>query len=203
MRLGGYLLAAILFAAVVALGIIVDAGWSSALDRAGFDALALRAGTSPNWQIEAARWATWLGDGGRRIPFVVALAVWLLWDRRLKAALVVAVVMPLASVASSVLKAAFARPRPDLVPHLDHVSDLSFPSGHAAAGAVLVVAALLVPGGQPKLRLSAALGIMFAIGLSRPALGVHWPTDVIGGWLLGLAFALMAVALVRRLEGGR
>ncbi len=201
--MGGYLLAALLFAAVVALGLAVDAGFGAALDHVGFDVLALQTGTSPDWQIKIAQWATWLGDGGRRIPFVVALALWLLWDRRFKAALVVAVVMPLGSVVSSVLKSAFARPRPDIVPHLDHVADLSFPSGHAAAGAVLVVAALLVPGGQPKLRLGIALLVMAAIGVSRPALGVHWPTDVMGGWLLGLSFALMSVALVRRLEGGR
>jgi undecaprenyl-diphosphatase len=200
MRSGGYLLAALLFAAVVALGLAVDAGFGATLDQTGFAALALKEGVSPRWQVDVARWASWLGDGGRRIPFVVALALWLLWDRRFRAAVVVAVVMPLASVASSILKAAFARPRPDLVPHLDHVSDLSFPSGHAAAGAVLVVAALLYPGRQPKLRLGAAVCIMLAIGLSRPALGVHWPTDVIGGWMLGLSFALLSVALIRRWE---
>jgi undecaprenyl-diphosphatase len=191
---------ALLFAAAVVLGLIVQSGVLMGLDTAIFKSIALRKTADPDWMIGLAQWATWLGDGTQRTLAAVALAAWLIWERRFKAALVVAVMLPLASVASSILKMAFDRPRPDLVPHLDKVHDLSFPSGHAAAGAALVCAALLLGDRRRWLWLAGALAVMASIGLSRIMLGVHWPSDVLGGWLNGLAFALGAVAIANYWE---
>jgi undecaprenyl-diphosphatase len=191
---------ALLFAAAIVLGLIVQAGILTGIDTALFKTIALRKTIDPDWMISLAQWTTWLGDGTQRTLAAVALAAWLIWERRFKAALVVGVMMPLASVASSILKMAFDRPRPDLVPHLDKVHDLSFPSGHAAAGAALLCAALLLANNRRGLWLMGALLVMASIGISRTALGVHWPSDVVGGWLNGLAFALAAVAIVRHWE---
>ncbi len=189
-------LPALLFAAAVVLGLLVKAGLFTSVDSSLHTVFALREGTDPAWRISVAQGLTWLGDGTQRTIAAVALALWLLWERRYKAAIIVAVMMPLASVASSVLKMAFDRPRPDIVPHLDMVHDLSYPSGHAASGAALVCAALLLSDRRRWVWLTGALAIMASIGLSRIALGVHWPTDVLGGWLNGLAFAFAAVKLV-------
>ncbi len=203
MRGGGYLVAAALLACVVALGFAVGAGFVQPYDTAVFRMMALEKGASPDWQISIAHWLTWFGDTERRTILVVICALWLVWERRFKAALVMAVTPLLGLAASSLLKEAFARARPDLVPHLDHVTNLSFPSGHAAGGAGLLLAAMIIPSRYRGAWVAASLAVMVAIGLSRPMLGVHWPSDVIGGWLLGIGVAIAGAAIVRNWEGAR
>jgi undecaprenyl-diphosphatase len=202
-RGGGYLLAATLFAGAVALGFAVSAGMGQAQDIVLLKAVALRQGMSADWMIKAAGVVTGFGDASQRTAFAIAIALWLVWERRFKAALIMAVLPPLGNVASSLLKEAFARPRPLLTPHLDSVTNLAYPSGHAVAGAVFVLAAMLLPGGQPRLRVALGLAAMMMIGGSRLLLGVHWPSDVVGGWMIGLGFAIGGAALVKNWEGRR
>ncbi|MFP4223635.1 MAG: phosphatase PAP2 family protein [Phycisphaeraceae bacterium] len=93
------------------------------------------------------------------------------------------------------LKSAFDRPRPDVVPHLAEVSTASFPSGHSmlSAAVYLTLGALLaqmVHRRRLKLYyLGSALFLTGLVGLTRVFLGVHYPSDVIAGWTLGLAWA--------------
>ena len=111
---------------------------------------------------------------------------------------------------STILKFAFVRPRPDIVPHLVPVSTASFPSGHAMLSAVvyLTLGTLLCRVAAPRrvkvYILSVAIFLTFIVGLSRMYLGVHWPTDVLAGWCAGAAWATLcwriALALQRRGE---
>lgn len=86
------------------------------------------------------------------------------------------------------LKQDFAAPRPDLLPHLDIVHSYSFPSGHSAGSMMLFGALALLVGGR-----AAWLGagaIIALIGISRVWLGVHWPSDVLAGWIEGIGWLL-------------
>ncbi len=93
------------------------------------------------------------------------------------------------------LKEFYGRERPDISYRLINVTPLSFPSGHSMMSAIvyLTQAAIIARiQKNKKIRiyiLSAALFLTFIIGLSRVYLGVHYPTDVIGGWTVGLAWA--------------
>lgn len=95
------------------------------------------------------------------------------------------------------LKMGFNRPRPDLVAHIVETTSMSFPSGHAMLSAVtyLTLGALIARTQEKRsLRgyvLGAAILVTLLIGLSRVYLGVHWPTDVLAGWCLGAAWALI------------
>ena len=108
------------------------------------------------------------------------------------------------------LKAGFNRARPDLVAHVVETTSMSFPSGHAMLSAVtyLTLGALLARAQERKRLqsyiLGAAVFLTLLIGASRVYLGVHWPTDVLAGWCLGAAWALLcwsAAAWLARKKG--
>jgi undecaprenyl-diphosphatase len=107
---------------------------------------------------------------------------------------------------NAALKAVFSRPRPDIVPHLREVMTLSFPSGHAltSAAVFLTLGVLLMRVAQRPLTRFYCLGVaMLAtalVGASRVYLGVHYPTDVLAGWLIGLSWALLCWIVERALE---
>jgi len=153
--------------------------------------LSLRAETSPPPLIAVMQGISWLGGGAARWAIVLLLCA-LLWRRlaRLPALRLFAAALA-ANLASTLLKNLYDRPRPALVPHLDHVSNPSYPSGHATSIAAIAIAlALLVP---LRWRGAAGAGAALAIlltGTSRILLGVHWASDVAGGTLLGAAAAL-------------
>ena len=193
--------ASFLLAITIALGLAVTFGFGLMVERSLLKSIAFRQNVTNDALIELARWVTWMGDASQRSLVMVVFAAWLMWRRRLWAALVMVVVPPLAGAGSSLLKEAFARARPDVVPHLDLVTNLSFPSGHATNGmATYLLAALLIAPARRSLALVLAFLFAGAIGASRMLLGVHWPSDVLGGWLWGAGFALLGLWMAEKRE---
>jgi membrane-associated phospholipid phosphatase len=92
------------------------------------------------------------------------------------------------------------RLRPDDFDHLVPVRSLSFPSAHAGNSMLLFLSLALIvaPREARWWAVPAALAATFLVGISRPMLGVHWPSDVIGGWAFGAAWVLALVAIAER-----
>jgi undecaprenyl-diphosphatase len=107
---------------------------------------------------------------------------------------------------NNLLKLAFARARPAVVPHLREVMTLSFPSGHAmtSAAVYLALGALLMRVAERPVTkfycMAVAMLATILIGASRVFLGVHYPTDVLAGWLMGLSWALLCWMIERLIE---
>ena len=95
-----------------------------------------------------------------------------------------------------------ARPSFDLHPVVTHSS--SFPSGHAgnSMAVFLSIALIAVPRAHRTPAVIIALLASLLIGSTRPYLGVHWPSDVIGGWALGAAIAIVAWSIAERSGSG-
>lgn len=93
------------------------------------------------------------------------------------------------------IKRIFRRQRPQLLPHLERVTSTSFPSGHSmsASSLYLTLAFVLARGRKLRARrglaLATAAAFASSVGATRVYLGVHWPTDVLGGLALGTAWA--------------
>ncbi|MGA1831815.1 phosphatase PAP2 family protein [Rhizobium wenxiniae] len=159
---------------------------------------------APSWVTHAVGDITALG-GVTVLSLMTVLAfVYLLLARQTAIAIFMFLSIAGGWVLSSVLKLGVARPRPDIVPHLVEVHDMSFPSGHAMLSAVtyLTLAALLSRAQQYRstriFLLATGILLTFMIGLSRLYLGVHYPTDVLGGWCAGAAWAAGCWLLARR-----
>ncbi len=141
-----------------------------------------------------ARWLTEMG-GVYVLLVVTAIGAGWLFVRRgwRMAALLVAVTLS-GRLLVALQKDWTARIRPDPQGHLVPVDSLSFPSGHAAnAAMVWLCLALILPRTDRGRAIAvwAAVWLSLSVGASRVMLGVHWPSDVIGGWAFGLFWTLL------------
>lgn len=151
----------------------------------------------PKWFEDMMRDFTALGSTGVLVLVTLAVIGYFLMLSRPKAGLAVFIAVGGGQLLSTAAKVLIDRPRPDLVPHGDHVVTASFPSGHSMMAAVVyltlaVMVARLRPQWAVKVYvLSCAVLITLLVGISRVYLGVHWPTDVLAGWAVGSAWALL------------
>jgi undecaprenyl-diphosphatase len=195
------LIAALLLFVFGIIAVAVSGGETGAFDRGVLLALRDPANPSvpigPAWLQEAARDVTSLGSMVVLIFVTLAAAGYLFLARMNAAAslLLAAVFGGIALING--LKAVFGRPRPDDVFHAARVFTASFPSAHASLSAItyLTIGALLARSQSSCttalyfMGLAAFLTVM--IGVSRVYLGVHYPTDVLGGWCIGAAWAMV------------
>src|SRR6185369_2980612 len=168
------------------------------LDRQLYEAL--YAGGSPAL-VQVARGLSLLGQPPVLITAGFVCALWLWWTGRARLALVLLVVTLIGRGLSELQKYEFARLRPDLEPQLVVVKTSSFPSGHAASSMIFgLTMALAFTAGTKWERPAIAFAILLSllIGTSRVMLGVHWPSDVIGGWTFGLLWVLLSFPLALR-----
>lgn len=152
--------------------------------------------------VAATRAVTDLGGGATWWILLSATTVYLLARSLPRLALFVAVTGIGGALLNRAVKTAVGRQRPELAEPVSQASGFAFPSGHTMSSAIGVSVLLLVflPVLAPRWRrLAVVAGALFAfaVGLSRIVLGVHWVSDVLGGWLLSLAWVLAMVALVR------
>jgi undecaprenyl-diphosphatase len=173
---------------------------------------ALRSPTDPSKPIGPAWMESSLLDltaiGGPTVLALVVFAVvgFLLLQERYRTALFVAITSISGELVSTALKRAFNRPRPSIVPHLRDVFSTSFPSGHAMESAIvyLTLGAILMRVAERRVTklycLGMAILLTVLVGVSRVYLGVHYPTDVIGGWIIGFVWASMCWLAAQRFE---
>lgn len=162
---------------------------------------ALYAGHRP-LLLAIARFFTALGEPTVLIAasVICALALWQAGRGRLGLSLFAVALV--GRGLSELQKYWIARVRPNLEPHLVVVKTSSFPSGHATSSMVFYLAlAIAITAGTRWARAAAAGAVLLSIfiGTSRVMLGVHWPSDVIGGWAFGMLWVLVALRPAERL----
>lgn len=157
----------------------------------------------PAWLEGAMRDITALGGTAVLLILTSGVLGYFLLRREYHLAVLVLLTVVGGAILSNALKLAYDRPRPELVPALAHYLAPSFPSGHSAlAAATYLTLGSLIARAQTDRRLkvfSIVLAALLAllVGFSRVYLGVHWPSDVVAGWLLGALWATVTLFLSR------
>ncbi|MEU1439099.1 phosphatase PAP2 family protein [Streptomyces sp. NPDC005775] len=179
---------------------LVAVRWSPlmGLDRDIAEALHRRAVTEPGLVHVNRVLTDWLWDPWT-MRALIAVAVILVWRRGARLLAVwVAVTTLVSSLLQQGVKAAVGRERPRWPDPVDSAHYAAFPSGHAMTAMVscgLLLWLLRRSGAHRRVRraaLAAAAVSVLGVGLTRLYLGVHWPSDVVGGWLLGAALTVFA-----------
>jgi undecaprenyl-diphosphatase len=153
--------------------------------------------------IEVARVVTWAGSGFLLVPLAVVCC--LLLDRAglRREAIALALALGGAMLISDLTKALTSRPRPP-VEHLQSVTGSSFPSGHATQASAfwisltLALRATELPRAVVRVAPVLALLLVLAVAWSRVYLGVHYPSDVIAGVVLGTGWSFYVARCVVR-----
>ena len=188
-------------AGIAAFGIALMLAIGLAVDRLPFAfdkniILGLRAWTGPAWLRGVATAVTTLGNGPVLTAIVLVAVALLLLGRHRLTALALAAASLSGGWVVDLLKAWVGRPRPHLVDHWATVSNMSFPSGHAASSALIYLTLAALASQLVRRRrarnamIGAAILLVGAIGASRVYLGVHWPSDVLAGWSFGTLWAV-------------
>lgn len=185
--------------ALAALWLAMLVGGTGSLDRTVYEAM--YAGHRPLLATIASG-LTALGEPTVLIAACAICALWLWRAGRGRLGVVLLLIAALGRGLSEAQKYWVARVRPDLEPHLVVVKTQSFPSGHAASSMIFYLAlALALTSGTRWARPAAAGAVLLSllIGTSRVMLGVHWPSDVVGGWAFGMLWVLLTLRPAERL----
>jgi membrane-associated phospholipid phosphatase len=160
--------------------------------------------------VSAMRLLSTVGSTAVWVPVFALVVAWLLWRRLPRLALFVVVTVAGSSVLNQVVKVAVDRSRPVLSNPVAHANGMSFPSGHAQAAIVgytvlLLVFLPVVHGVWRRAAVCVAVLLVLAIGFSRVALGVHYVSDVLAGYILGAAWvtAMIGAFNAWRVERGQ
>lgn len=160
--------------------------------------------------VRPLRVVTFLGTPLWLAAVVGATAAFTLLRGRARLAVFVLVTAAAGGLLNTAVKTAVDRERPDLDPPVATAGGPSFPSGHATSstvsyGAVALVLLPAVPRAARRPAVAGTVALVAAIGVSRLALGVHYVTDVLGGFALGAAWLAASTAAfsVWRVERGR
>ena len=209
MVLGGLILAGCLWAFLELAGMVVSGGTAPVdeklllLFRTADD---LSDPVGAHWVEELMRDITGLGGVGILTFFTLASAAYLLLIKKPKMALFIVVAIVSGTLLSFALKYGFDRPRPDLVPHGSYVYTHSFPSGHSLMSALVyfTLGTLLSRiEGRKRVKvflMSVAALLTVSIGVSRVYLGVHWPSDVLAGWTVGIFWSILSLMIASSLQ---
>ena len=146
---------------------------------------------------------TWIGSPAVMVLLAVAAGVWFYGRRGTSKGGVVIAAPAVGGLLSGVVKVLFGRVRPAGAALLNERT-YSFPSGHATTSAAVVVTLCYVMAREGMISWTTAIlvggGIPLIVGLTRVYLDVHWATDVIGGWTVGLFVAALSAALYEYLR---
>ncbi len=187
---------------VVALAVLIVRDWAPLVDvdRGVLESVRLWA-LRNDWVLEPARLLSDLGSFGVAVWVAIAAVLVLLARRRYWQALTLGLLAALAPLVTNLIKPLVARERPIWDVDLATESTFAYPSGHATGGIAVFVAVGVALGSLIANRVLGAFVVFtfslvgIAIGLSRIVLGVHYPSDVVGGWCVAIAFAGVLGAL--------
>lgn len=186
---------------------LVASGNAVRFDRMGL--LSARTGeqlglAGPTLVHEIVRDTTALGGVFLRNLFAIGAVVALLFLKLRREAVLFAATVIAGWLVNTSLKLLVGRERPQIVPHLMEAGGESFPSGHSFNAAVVYIAmaiAFAAISRRHSVRytvIGAAMVVSAMVAWSRVLLGVHFPTDVVAGWLGGAGWAFLAAALLYR-----
>ena len=143
---------------------------------------------------------TRLGNIQIALPVTLIIILFYVYKSEKKHALIIAASVAGAVVANSALKLLFHRTRPALWHTIITEKSYSFPSGHALVSSALISAIILICWNKSYRFVVLGVGVLLIglIGLSRVYLGVHYPSDIIGGWIIGSAWSVITYLSVNR-----
>ncbi len=163
----------------------------------------------PDWVTEAMKDITSLGSATVIVIFTIIIVGYLLLRKKYYWMWLVIIATIGGALLVWGLKEFIGRTRPEIVTHLLKENSLSFPSGHSMMSAIvyLTQATLITKIEESrKVRIyiiSTALFLTMLIGISRVYIGVHYPTDVLAGWIAGISWALLCWYVASLLERGK
>ena len=196
-------------AVVLALGAGVVAGWAPQVRLDEAVSRALYAGDDRSVAVDALlEVLTTPGVVWFRVVVSLPVLFWLGMRKAWRTAGWVVAANVLVGPVTALLKDAFGRVRPAFEDGGAAYDGLSFPSGHSSGIATLVTIALVLAWPrlstrQRRLALAVGLALVVLVGLTRMWLGVHFLSDVLGGWALGTAWTLLVAVAFDALPGGR
>ncbi|MFC9795463.1 phosphatase PAP2 family protein [Streptomyces sp. NPDC057695] len=192
--------------------VLVESQWAPLhrLDRGTAERLHQTALEHPGWVSVLEFFSSYVWDPVTMRLLVAAVVVWLLTRRAWRLAAWASVTAVGGGLIGLLTKLMVERARPHLPDPVSHAPGFSFPSGHAmtattSCAVLLLVLMPLVPRAWRPLPWVLAVAAVLGVGYTRVALGVHWVSDVVGGWLLGITVVTATTLAFEawRLDTGR